>query len=225
MKLRNWFTSSEEKQVKESVEVGGIELDADEEVLQTGYTLSEIRGGIEKREETSKDLKREINRHEKKKKRAIDKAKKADSETDKKDNLTTAKVQKELKKKKEKIVDHLQEEKLKLRKLQVQHMMGRLTSDTHVDVDISDLPVSDIETAIEDIGDDTWESTKNMEDLDEATSTADEELGGLDLSDIKSELDEEEEPGLSNRSLETEEEIDQAIDEELERLERIEEDL
>ena len=53
---------------------------------------------------------------------------------------------------------------------------------------------------------------------------ADSELGGLDLSDIKEEVNSDDNIGLSGRSLETEEEIDQAIEEELEKIEEMQSD-
>jgi hypothetical protein len=227
MKLRNWITSSSEKQAKEPVEVGGLELDADGEVLKSGHALEEFQEDIEEREEYIDELQRGIRRHEKKKKRAVEKAKKADTESEKQKHMVEAKEHKVLKEKKSKILDHLREEILQLKKLRLQHLQDNIGSDGELDIDLSELPVNDIEDAIEENSDELWESRENMEDLDDAMQFADNELGGLDLSDIEEEVDgttSRDNVDLSDRSLETEEEIDQAIEEELEKIEEMQSD-
>jgi len=227
MKLRNWITSSSEKQAKEPVEVGGLELDADGEVLKSGHALEEFQEDIEEREEYIDELQRGIRRHEKKKKRAVEKAKKADTESEKQKHMVEAKEHKVLKEKKSKILDHLREEILQLKKLRLQHLQDNIGSDGELDIDLSELPVNDIEAAIEENSDELWESRENMEDLDDAMQFADNELGGLDLSDIEEEVDgitSRDNVDLSDRSLETEEEIDQAIEEELEKIEEMQSD-
>lgn len=227
MKLRNWITSSSEKQAKEPVEVGGLELDADGEVLKSGHALEEFQQDIEEREEYIDELQRGIRRHEKKKKRAVEKAKKSDTESEKQDYMVEAKEHKVLKGKKSKILDHLRKEKLQLKKLRLQHLQDNIGSDGELDIELSALPVNDIEDAIEENSDELWESRENIEDLDDAMEFADDELGDLDLSDIEEEVDgtnNQEGVDLSDRSLETEEEIDQAIEEELEKIEEMQSD-
>lgn len=213
MKLTNWLTKSDEKQAEEPVEVGGIELDADSEVLESGHDLSDFKEDIEEREDQISQLQKDIDRHNKKKKRAAKRAKLADNENKQRKHLADAKEEKELKEKKEGIVDHLQEEKLRLKQLMLQHMQQAIQSGDSQNISLSDIPINDVESAIESAADDTWESRENMQDLDDAMEIADDELGGLNLEDVREETDSEEDPtDLSNRSLETEEEIDQAIE-------------
>lgn len=223
MKLRNWLKSSKQEQASEPVEVGGLELDSDGEVLESGHDLKQLKQDIEGREDAISELERDVDRHEKKKKRAVEKARKADGQADKKGYMVEAKEHKEAKAKKEKILDHLRKEKLTLKKLKLQHLQNNIGDgvDTDLDIDIGELEASEIEEAIEKGSDELWEAAENMEDLGEAMEMADTEASGLDLSDIKAEV---ENPGhnnevdLSNRSLETEEDIDQAIDETLEQM-------
>lgn len=91
-------------------------------------------------------------------------------------------------------------------------------------IDFSELDVTEVESAIEDISDENWKARENINDIDDAMEMADSELGGLDLSDIKEEVNSDDNIGLSGRSLETEEEIDQAIEEELEKIEEMQSD-
>jgi len=223
MKLRDWLKTDKEEQAEEPVEVGGLELDGDGEVLESGYDLEEFEDDIEGREEAISELEKDVQRHGKKKKRAVEKARKADEQADKKGYMVEAKEHKEAKAKKEKILDHLRQEKLTLKKLKLQHLQNNIGDgvDTDLDINLGELDASEIEDAIEEGGDDLWESAENMEDLGEAMEMADSEAGGLDLSDIEAEVENSgtsDTVDLSNRSLETEEDIDQAIDETLEEM-------
>ena len=226
MKLRNWLSNGKDEQAKEPVEVGGLELDADGEVLESGFDLEQFEDDIENREDAINELQRDVDRHEKKKKRAIEKARKAETQADKKEYMVEAKEHKVAKEKKQKILDHLRKEKLTLKQLKLQHLQNNIEDgiDADLDIDVGDLPVSEIEAAIEEGSDELWETVENMEDIGESMEMADDETAGLDLSDIKAEVEgrsNDEEINLSERSLETEEEIDQAIEEELGKLEDI----
>jgi hypothetical protein len=223
MKFRDWLTSDKEEQAEEPVEVAGLELDGDGEVLESGFDLADFQKDIEGRETTIGQLEKEVSRHQKKKRRAVDKAKKADEESDRKAYMMEAKEHKVAGKKKEKILDHLRSEKLTLTQLKLQYLQNNIGSGLMEDlgIDLAELDTSDIEDAIEEGEDELWEASDNMDELEEAMELADKELSGVDLSDIKAEV---EDPGdsddvdLSERSLETEEEIDRAIEEELEKL-------
>ncbi|WP_276273657.1 hypothetical protein [Haloarcula litorea] len=227
MKLRNWLKSSKEEQASEPVEVGGLELDSEGEVLKSGHNLQQLKEDIEGREDAISELERDVDRHERKKKRAVDKARKAEKsgdQSDKKGYMVEAKEHKEAKAKKEKILDHLRNEKLVLKKLQLQHLQNNVGDGiaTDLDIDLGELDASAIEDAIEDGSDELWESAENMEDINEAMEMADSGMASLDLSDIEKEVNgtaNSEGGELLDRSLETEEEIDQAIEEELEKIE------
>lgn len=224
MKLRSWLSNGKDEQSKEPVEVGGLELDADGEVLESGFDLEQFEEDIENREDAIDELQRDVDRHEKKKKRAIDKARKAETQADKREEMVEAKEHKVAKEKKQKILDHLRKEKLTLKQLKLQHLQNNIGDgiDADLDIYVGELPVSEIEDAIEDASDDLWEAIENMEEIDDSIEMADEETSGLDLSDIEAEVEgrsNDEEINLSERSLETEDEIDQAIEEELGKLE------
>lgn len=226
MNLRRWMFSGTEEQVKEPVEVGGLELDPDGEVLESGFELEEFQEDIEEREEFIDQLQRDIDRHGKKKQRAVERARDAKNRSEKEDYMVEAKEHKVLKQKKKKVLDHLRKEKLMLKKLKLQHMQDNIGSglDSDLDIDVSQLPTSDIESAIEESGDDLLDSRDTIQDIEDSLELADSEAAGLDLSDIEEEVDDvdsDEEIQLENRSLETEEEIDQAIDEELQKLEDV----
>jgi tetratricopeptide (TPR) repeat protein len=222
MKLRQWLTISDKKQAEEPVEVGGLELDGDGEVLESGHTLQELDEDIGSREDAIDDLQRDIDQHQRKKKRAVEKARDADSEADKKQYMFEAKEHKEAKEKKEKLLQHLQKEQMTLKKLKLQHLQNNIGDSVNSDLDISisDLDESSIKSAIEDGSDEIWEASQNIEELDEAISFADQELAEVDLNDIRTEVEEDSSSDidLSDRSLEDEQDIDQAIDDTLERM-------
>ncbi len=217
--------SDTEEQVKEPVEVGGLELDPEGEVLESGFELDEFQGDIEEREEFIDQLQRDIDRHRKKKERAVERAREAETGSEKEDYMVEAKEHKVLKQKKKKVLNHLRKEKLMLKKLKLQHMQDNVGSslNSELDIDVGQLPTSDIESAIEESGDDLLESRDSIQDLEDSLELADSEAAGLDLSDIEEEVEDDvdsnEETQLEDRSLETEEEIDQAIEEELQKLE------
>ena len=220
MKLRDWLKNGKDGK---TVEVGGLELDGNGEVLQSGFQLEQFQDDIENREEAINELQRDVDRHEKKKKRAIQKARKAETQADKKEYMVDAKEHKVAKEKKEKILDHLRKEKLTLKELKLQHLQNNIgdSIDSDLDIDVGELPVSEIEAAIEQGSDEIWETVENMEDISDSMSMADNETGELDLSDIEAEVEGHNKVGdidLSQRSLDTEEEIDQAIEEELGKL-------
>jgi len=222
MKLRSWLKSDKEEQAEEPVEVAGLELDGDGEVLESGHDLEQFQEDIESREDTIDHLEREVSRHKKKKEKAVDKAQKASTESEKKDYMMEAKEHKVAGEKKEKILDHLRSEKLTLMKLKLQHLQNNIGSELveGPEIDLSKVSTSDIESAIEEAEDEMMDASRNMEDLDQAMQFADEELSGVDLTNIKSQMKKKNgEIHLSGRSLETEEEIDQAIQEELEKIE------
>jgi hypothetical protein len=223
MKFRDWLTSDKEKQAEEPVEVAGLELDGDGEVLESGFDLADFQGDIEGREDTIDQLEKQVSKHQKKKRKAVDKAEKARKESKKKAKMMEAKEHKVAGKKKEKILDHLRSEKLTLTQLKLQYLQNNIGSGLMEDlgIDLSELDTSDIEDAIEEGEDELWEASDNMDELEEAMELADEELSGVDLSDIEEEVEDQGGSGkvdLSERSLETEEEIDRAIEEELEKL-------
>jgi hypothetical protein len=89
-----------------------------------------------------------------------------------------------------------------------------------LDIDLSELDTSDIEDAIEEGEDELWEASDNMEELEEAMELADEELSGVDLSDIEAEVDGSgsDEIDISLSENPTDEEIDRAIDDTLEQM-------
>ncbi|MCY4730462.1 hypothetical protein KY092_07815 [Natronomonas gomsonensis] len=224
MKLRSWLTSDKEEQADEPVEVAGLELDGDGEVLESGHDIQQFEQDIESREETIDQLEREVSRHQKKKEKAFDKARGASTESDKNDYMVEAKEHKVAGEKKEKILDHLRSEKLTLTQLKLQHLQNNIRSGAieGLDIDLSELSTRDIESAIEEGEDQLIDASENMDDLDQAMDLADEELSGVDISDIKSEVKEEDNGiNLSDRSLETEEEIDRAIEEEYEKIEEM----
>lgn len=224
MKLRDWLKTDKEEQASEPVEVGGLELDGDGEVLESGFDLEDFQEDIEGREDAIQQLEREVDRHQKKKKRAVEKAQEADSQSDRKAYMVEAKEHKVAGGKKEKILDHLRSEKLTLKQLRLQHLQNNIGAsvDTELDIDISDLDASQIQDAVEEGSDELWEASENMEEIDEAMDMADSETAALDLSSIQEELvedsNEDHSVDLEDRSLETEEEIDQAIDETIERM-------
>lgn len=224
MKLRGWLTSDKEEQAKEPVEVAGLELDGDGEVLESGHDLEQFQEDIKSREETIDQLEREVSRHQKKKEKAVKKARKASTESDKKDYMVEAKEHKVAGEKKEKILDHLRSEKLTLMKLKLQHLQSNIGSEgiEGLDIDLSEISTRDIESAIEEGEDDLMDASHNMEDLDQAMDLAEDELSGVDISNIKSEMEKKDgEIQLSGRSLETEKEIDEAIEEEIEKIEEM----
>lgn len=224
MKLRSWLTSDKEEQAKEPVEVAGLELDGDGEVLESGHDLEQFEEDIESREETIEQLERDVSRHKKKKEKAVEKAKEASTQSDKKDYMMEAKEHKVIGEKKEKILDHLRSEKLTLMKLKLQHLQSNIGSDVieGTEIDFSGISTRDIESAIEETEDKLMDTSQNLEDLDQAMGLADEELSGVDISNIKSQMMKKDgEIHLSGRSLETEEEIDQAIEQELEKIEQM----
>ena len=222
MKLRNWLKGDKEEQAENPVEVGGLELDGDGEVLESGFNLQDFEHDIEGRKEAIDQLERDVSRHQKKKKRAVQKARKADTETDKKGFMVEAKQHKVAKQKKEKVLDHLRKEKQVLNQLKLQHLQNNIGSAIGEDLDINvgELSASEIESAIEEGADELWEASENMEDLDEAMALADEELAGLDLSEIENEVhgDSSNDIDLENAPLQTEEDIDRAIDETLQEM-------
>jgi tetratricopeptide (TPR) repeat protein len=222
MKLREWLTISDKKQAQEPVEVGGLELDGDGEVLESGHTLQQLEEDIGSREDAIDDLQRDIHKHQRKKKQAVEKARDAGSEADKKQYMFEAKEHKEAKEKKEKILQHLQKEQLTLKKLKLQHLQNNIGDGVNSDLDISvsNLDESSIKSAIEDGSDDIWEASQNMQEIDEAISFADQELAEVDINDIRTEVEEDSSSDfdLSDRSLDDEEDIDQAIDDTLERM-------
>lgn len=221
MKLRGWLTSDKEEQAEEPVEVAGLELDGDGEVLESGHDLEQFEEDIESREETIEQLEREVSRHKKKKEKSVEKAQNASKQSDKKDYMMEANEHKVIGEKKEKILDHLRSEMLTLKKLRLQYMQNNVSSGAieGVDIDLSGLSTRDVESAIEEGEDDLMDASQNMEDLDQAIDLAEDELSGVDISNIKSEMEKKDgEIQLSGRSLETEEDIDQAIDETLERM-------
>jgi len=224
MKLRDWLSNGKDEQAKEPVEVAGLKMDSNGEVLESGFTLKQLVNDINGREEAIDELQHDVDRHEKKKKRAVEKAQDAETQTDKKEYMVEAKEHKLAKEKKENILEHLLNQKLTLKELKLQHFQDNIgdTENTELDIDLSEIAVSDIEAAVEESADETWEETENMEDLSDAMSMADRETSSLDLSDIESEVNgNTDEVDLSQRTLETEEEIDQAIEEELEKMEDI----
>lgn len=224
MKWRSWITSDKDEQLEEPVEVSGMELEAESEVLGSGHTIADFQEDIEERENLVEELQTEISRHSKKKKRAIKRVKQAETSTEEERHLTDAKEHKDLKEKKQNILGQLQEEIRQLKKLMLQHLQQAITKEGGMKIDFSELDVTEVESAIEDISDENWKARENINDIDDAIEMADSELGGLDLSDIKEEVNSDDNIGLSGRSLETEEEIDQAIEEELEKIEEMQSD-
>lgn len=224
MKLRGWLTSDKKEQAKEPVELAGLELDGDGEVLESGHDLGQFQEDIESRKKTIDQLEREVSKHQKKKEKAVKKARKASKESDKKDYMVEGKEHKVAGEKKEKILDHLRSERLTLMKLKLQHLQSNIGSEgiEGLDIDLSEISTRDIESAIEEGEDDLMDASQNMKDLDQAMDLAEDELSGVDISNIKSGMKKKNgEIHLSGRSLETEEEIDQAIEEELEKIEQM----
>lgn len=222
MKFRSWLTSDKEEQAEEPVEVGGLELDGDGEVLESGFDLEDFEEDIEGREDTIDQLEREVDRHQKKKRKAVEKAEKARKESDQRSEMMEAKEHKIAGEKKEKILNHLRSEKLTLVQLKLQHLQNNLGSGLveDVDIDLGELDVSSIEDAIQEGEDELWEASENMDELDETMKLADEELSGVDLDEIRDEVD-----GSSNNEIDvslsenpTDEEIDQAINQTLDQM-------
>jgi len=222
MKFRNWLTSDKEEQAEEPVEVAGLELDGDGEVLESGFNVVDFQEDIEGREDTIDQLEKEVSKHQKKKRKAVDKAEKARKQSEKKAKMMEAKEHKVAGEKKEKILDHLRSEKLTLTQLKLQYLQNNIGSGLmeDLDIDLAELDTSDIEDAIEEGEDALWEASDNMEGLEEAMELADEELSGVDLSDIEAEVDGSgsDEIDMSLSENPTDEEIDRAIDNTLEQM-------
>ena len=60
MKWRSWITSDKDEQLEEPVEVSGMELEAESEVLGSGHTIADFQEDIEERENLVEELQTEI---------------------------------------------------------------------------------------------------------------------------------------------------------------------
>ena len=226
----NWLAEDTEKkmnQVEQQVEEVEAEvdfsLDPSAEVLNTGYTLQEFDQDINNRGKVNRKLRSQIDRHKEKYEQYRDDA--VEASGDQKANLYIKAKEQQIKHDtKQKFLDKLSERKLFLQLLRLQHISNQFETPADnvegVQIDIGELPVDEIAASIDDVDVEEDETQHVMDEVEREL-----DLGpnaGLDVSDIKEDVEEEEaariDEGTSELEQGIESEIDQEIEEKLEEL-------
>lgn len=229
MKRRTWFDkwlrSLEEnpetdvKEVAEKVEEVEAEvdfsLDSSAEVLNTGYTLSQFDRDIKNRGQVNRKLRNQVDRHKDKYQSYRNDAVEATGDQ-KADLYVKAKEQQIKHDTKQKFLDKLSERKLFLQLLRLQHVSNQLEKPADnvegVEIDIGDLSVDEIAESIDDVDGEKDETQHVMEEVERELDLD----NGLDVSDIKQDVEEEEAARIDQGTSELEQGIDSEIDQEIE---------
>lgn len=190
-------------------------LDHSTEVLDTGYTLGEFERDIKNRGRVNRKLRSQVDRHKEKYQSYRDDAVEATGD-EKADLYVKAKEQQIKHDTKQKFLDKLSERKLFLQLLRLQHVSNQLEkpADTieGVEIDIGELPVQDIADSIDDVDDEEDQTRHVMEEVERELDLD----NGLDVSDIKQDVEEEEAARIDQGTSELESGIDSQIDQEIE---------
>jgi hypothetical protein len=235
MRKREWFrnwvreivedpdTDIEEVAEKvQEVDVGmDLSLDPEQRVLNTEHTLGELNRDISNRSKINRKLRRQVDRHKDKYESYRDDAVEATGD-EKADLYVKAKEQQIKHDTKQKFLDTLSERKLFLQSLRLKHIANQLENPADtipgVEIDVGELPVEEIADAIHESEGSEDEAEFVMEEVEREL-----DLGpGLDVSDIKEDVEEEEaariDEGTSELEQGVESEIDQEIEQKLEEL-------
>ena len=223
--FQNWVKELEEDPETDVAEVAekveeveadvDFSLDPNTEVLDTGHTLGEFERDIKNRGRVNRKLRSQVDRHKDKYQSYRDDAVEATGD-EKADLYVKAKEQQIKHDTKQKFLDKLSERKLFLQLLRLQHVSNQLEkpADTieGVEIDIGELPVDDIADSIDDVDDDEDQTRHVMEEVERELDLD----NGLDVSDIKQDVEEEEAARIDQGTSELESGIDSQIDQEIE---------
>jgi hypothetical protein len=201
-----------------------LSLDPQQEVLNTGYTLGEFDREIENRGKVNRQLRRQIERHKDKYESYREEAIQASGDK-KQDLYVKAKEQQINHDTKQEFLDKLSEKKLFLQLVRLQHVSKQLENPADtvqgVEIDIGELSVDDIAHAVHESGVQGHEARHVLEEVEREL-----DLGaGLDVSDIKEDVEEEEAARIDEGTSELEQGVESEIDREIEqKLEELDEE-
>jgi hypothetical protein len=192
-----------------------LSLDPEQEVLNTGYKLEEIEQEIKNRSKVNRKLRRQLKRHKKKYKSYRDDAVEASGD-EKSDLYVKAKEEQIKHDTKQEFLDKLSERKLFFQSLRLQHVAKQLEDPAGnvqgVEIDIGELSVEEISDAIQEVEGSEDEARFVMEEVEREL-----DLGtGLDVSDIKEDVEQAEAARVDEDTSELEDGVESEIDREIE---------